>query len=693
MASKTYEIAFNLAARLGSSFSSTFSGASQQLSTLQTNVKSTRAAMRELEMQQRKGIVSTLEYAASYEKLTAQLYKAEQLQTKLAKAEVMQSRLKNFRGQAVAGLAGSAAAGAVVAAPVLAFAKAEQSATALKAAMMDSTGSVGESFAKINSLAVELGNKLPGTTSDFHDLFRVMLQNGIAAEQILGGVGQAAAYLGVQLKLPYETAGLFAAQMQKSTGTADADMMKFMDTVQRLTNLGVKADDLNQAFSKFGPTMSVLKAQGLDGANAYGTLLAMLTQVGMEGGSAGNSLGKVFRAGFDEKKLGKANDSLAEFGMSLKFTNERGEFAGLDNFFTQMEKLSTLDTTTRVGVIKELFGDDAEVLQTVNIMLEKGRAGYDALLAKTAKQASLEQRVNEQLKTMTNTWDSLAGTVTNLVAALGGPLAEKLKPILDAANSLVGDRLMPWVENNAGLVGTLGAIAAGAVTLSAAWWGMGLAAATILAPMITFYKWMFLGRTAIDGTVIASRAAIIATRAWTTAQWLINAAMAANPIGLVIIGVTALIAAGWALYKNWDTVISWLEEKWNNLKNLFGAGINVPVSMPVAGGVGDIPVIPHAAGGIFSRPHVGLLAEAGVPESAIPIDGSSRSLGLWQKTGEMLGASAGGGGTFTATFAPVIQVGDSAKASDVQKVLDDERAKFRRMWEDMMQEARRLSYA
>ena len=110
------------------------------------------------------------------------------------------------------------------------------------------------------------------------------------AEQVLGGVGKAAAYLGVQLKIPYEEAGKMAAQMQKSTGTADKDMMSFMDTVQRLTNLGVKVDDLNQAFSKFGPTMTMLGAKGIEGAKSYGTLLAMLTQVGMEGGSAGNAL-------------------------------------------------------------------------------------------------------------------------------------------------------------------------------------------------------------------------------------------------------------------------------------------------------------------------------------------------------------------------------------------------------------------
>lgn len=46
--------------------------------------------------------------------------------------------------------------------------------------------------------------------------------------------------------------------------------------------------------------------------------------------------------------------------------------------------------------------------------------------------------------------------------------------------------------------------------------------------------------------------------------------------------------------------------------------------------------IPHAEGGIFSTPHYGVFAEDG-PESFIPIDGSRRSVEIWEQTGEMLG--------------------------------------------------------
>lgn len=45
----------------------------------------------------------------------------------------------------------------------------------------------------------------------------------------------------------------------------------------------------------------------------------------------------------------------------------------------------------------------------------------------------------------------------------------------------------------------------------------------------------------------------------------------------------------------------------------------------------------HAEGGYFDEPHLGMVAEAGVGEYIIPIDGSDRSIDMWQDAGRMLG--------------------------------------------------------
>lgn len=59
-----------------------------------------------------------------------------------------------------------------------------------------------------------------------------------------------------------------------------------------------------------------------------------------------------------------------------------------------------------------------------------------------------------------------------------------------------------------------------------------------------------------------------ATGTATVAQTGLNTAMAANPIGAVILAVEALIAVGVLLYKNWDTIKAAAQNLWNKFKDV-----------------------------------------------------------------------------------------------------------------------------
>lgn len=54
-----------------------------------------------------------------------------------------------------------------------------------------------------------------------------------------------------------------------------------------------------------------------------------------------------------------------------------------------------------------------------------------------------------------------------------------------------------------------------------------------------------------------------------TAMGIFNAVMAANPIMLAVIAIGALIAAGVALWMNWDTVVKWAGTVWDSLVNIW----------------------------------------------------------------------------------------------------------------------------
>jgi len=67
---------------------------------------------------------------------------------------------------------------------------------------------------------------------------------------------------------------------------------------------------------------------------------------------------------------------------------------------------------------------------------------------------------------------------------------------------------------------------------------------------------------AVRGVMVAVSAA---TKAWAAVQWVLNAAMSANPIGLVVIAIAGLIAAGAWLVQNWDEIAAWWHDLWGGI--------------------------------------------------------------------------------------------------------------------------------
>lgn len=96
-------------------------------------------------------------------------------------------------------------------------------------------------------------------------------------------------------------------------------------------------------------------------------------------------------------------------------------------------------------------------------------------------------------------------------------------------------------------------------------------------------------KVATAGLAAAQNLAAVASKAWAAGQWLLNAAMAANPIGLVLIAIAALVAAFLLLGGNLDTIgkaFSWL---WGVIKDGATAVLgwlkdNWPVILAILGG-------------------------------------------------------------------------------------------------------------
>ncbi|EGW39160.1 hypothetical protein [Desulfosporosinus sp. OT] len=186
----------------------------------------------------------------------------------------------------------------------------------------------------------------------------------------------------------------------------------------------------------------------------------------------------------------------------------------------------------------------------------------------------------------------------------------------------------------------------------------------------------------------------------TAAQWLWNAAMEANPIGVVVTAIGLLIGAGVALWKNWDWVMakgkeffSWIGKVAEPIKNFFGIGKSTSTSVASQ----SAPSVKHyAIGGIASSPSI--FGEAG-PEMAIPLQRTPRSMSLLAQAARILGvgdsssslqiSSNSSGTPIQVVFAPVIQVGGGP---EVQRALESSFELFKSWIDQYIEEKERMAF-
>ena len=418
----------------------------------------------------------------------AELAKMGEQQRKLAELRKKHGSEMMHVGMMAAGSAALMAGGNKMAGPlrsvVGAFIPAENAETQLRASMMEKTGAVGPEFQQILDLATRLGDRLPGTTADFIDMMTMLRRQGMTSKAILGGLGESAAYLGIQLRMPVTAAAEFASKMQDATQTAEGDMMGLMDTIQRAYYLGVDPTNMLQGFTKMAAVMPLIGKEGLDAVNMLAPMLVMMDQAGMKGEAAGNAIRKVAQLSMDEGKLAKANSMLASEGINLQFYDKKGQFAGFDNMFQQLEKLKGMTNhVKRIAAIKKLFGDDAETHEVLGTMMKKGLDGYREVVAKMEAQADLRKRVDSQLKTLSASAEAAQGSFTNMLKDMGATIAPDLVLILNKLGALANS-IGTWARENQNVVkwglrvvGVLSALAIGAGAL-------GLALASVLGPMM-----------------------------------------------------------------------------------------------------------------------------------------------------------------------------------------------------------------
>ena len=409
--------------------------------------------------------------------------------------------------------------------PVKAFADLNEASTDLRVAMMDNLGQVPPQFAEINKQAVVLGNLLPGTTSDFVNSARALIENGTALDTVVGGGLKAASYLGVILKLPQAGAAEMVAKFREAFGLTENELVKMADLTQRAKfAFGLDPEEIKYAAQYAGSTLNNLKLTGIANTKAFLAMQGIARQKGMEGSVFGTNFSSMLNnIGMMEAKLGRnskimkeVNSDLAQAGIRLQFFDQTGNFVGLEKMVGELEKLKVLSDQQKLNVMNKIFGMEGG--RVASMLSQAGVAGLHDYMGRMEHQADIMQRIDAITKSAKNTWEALTGTITNFWAAVGEPMVTSLYPLIRAANDWVGGPLMEWVAKHKELVKWLGLGAAAAGVLLVALGGLGIVAGAVVAGLAAVGGALGVV-AAISWPLVLIVGAIAAAATWIITNW------------------------------------------------------------------------------------------------------------------------------------------------------------------------------
>jgi len=309
-------------------------------------------------------------------------------------------------------------------------------------------------------------------------------------------------------------------------------------------------DQIGEAFKAAGGLASTAGVSLAEQMAVLGTLGST-----MEGGEAGG----LYKAFFE-------NITGASEKLGMSFTDQQGRLLPMLGILEKLQgRFGDLSIEANGKKLRDAFGGEAARLITT-LMGDTGRLanGIDQL----GRVRGLEQ-AHKMAKAMVDPWQQFGAAVQALRVSFGQVLIPILAPLMAWLTDIAGT-LMRWTQmfpNLARVIGILALAIMGVIALVStmtmvvglsklAWLGLNVVAWRSIGAFLlhTLYIGLF-----VSGLILmATWMGIVKTASllWQGALWLVNAALLANPIVWVVLGVVALGAALVAAVVYWDEIVA-----------------------------------------------------------------------------------------------------------------------------------------
>jgi phage-related protein len=241
---------------------------------------------------------------------------------------------------------------------------------------------------------------------------------------------------------------------------------------------------------------------------------------------------------------------------------------------------------------------------------------------------------------------TLPGQINILKESFSNFAGELVAKVIPKIVAIIG-----FFRDHTTIAKVLGGVIAGTVGILIAA-GAAMKVYGAVTAVTTAFKWLFVTAVnaetgAVTRASFASKIAAGATKAWAATQWLLNAALAANPIGLVVLALAALVVGLVIAWKKSETFREIVTGAWEAIK-----GVAVAVFDKVREVVGD--AINFMVDLVSKHPLVWLITHFGEVKD---------------KVGEFIGAIPGAiAGLFEEVFGKAKELGGRLKSGAVDGI-------------------------
>ncbi|WP_255792222.1 phage tail tape measure protein [Mycobacteroides abscessus] len=433
------------------------------------------------------------------------------------------------------------------------------------------TGASADVMQRFRDTAKALGNDMTLSNTSAADAAQAMTELAKAGfsvdESIAGAKGT------LQLAAAAQVDAGKAAEIQANALLAfglKADYAaKAADVLSNAANASsAEITDVAQALQSGGAVANQFGLKLEDTAAAIG----LLANNGIKGSDAGTLLKSALLALTDTSN--PAQGAIEELGLTVY--DAQGRFVGLERLFGQLQAASQRMTPEMYqAATTALFGSDAARL--AGIAAKDGAAGYDQMRDAMEKQGSAAKLAAAQNQGLPGVIERLKNAAETLAITLfekvQGPLSSIGDGLTGFTNKMQDAFENPAVSQAAGNIGsalsTIGTAFGNVLSAVGPSLVSGLSeAVNLIVRFKDFLIPLVAGLVAYKTVMLAIT---VATKAWAAVQALLNIALTANPIGLIIAAIAGLVAGIVVLYNRNETFRKIVQTTWAAIKTAISA--------------------------------------------------------------------------------------------------------------------------